>query len=89
MMNSQEDIKLYIDDKYKKFMEGLTKEIILQEALYIAKKKCFCSIRKKHKIAAFHKLMKDFILKLHNKILTKSPLPVAEAAHPPLTNIAI
>lgn len=78
-MNSNEDIKLYIDDKYTKFLNNLTKEVIMREALYISNKSCFICVKKKHKLLAFHKLMKEFIYKLHHEICSKSPLNVPTA----------
>ena len=69
MMKSESEKKQFLFESYDKYHNSITNSELLRTAMYLENKKCCFSITKKHKVRAYHWLMKNWLYKSHCQLL--------------------
>lgn len=67
-MKSEYEKRKFIDTRYNSFVAKIDKYKINKKAREIKGRSLICFLSKKDKRKAYHELLKDFFLKLHNEL---------------------
>ena len=68
MMKSESEKQKFINTRYNSFVSKIDKFQINKKAREMKGRTLICFLSKKDKRRAYHQLLKDFFLKLHNEL---------------------